>query len=374
MDYKQAENSRPVTPATVLDTLTMFQEIEDRQDRQGDAAELRSLMKHAVEAKDDVEMLHILQIKRDEILEAKETLQRALNADKDQGSEDVSLSEKTLTHGSEVVGSLDREFMQSGVESLHRLSASRGDQILLPSWTITRYEVDRQEKIGIGFFSNVYRGTWHDRAVAIKVLTNETPRKLFIREVEIWKTLNHLNVLELYGASSTTAEPPWFLVSPYCQNGSLVGYLQNLPGKDPDPPGVDLMCMIHEIARGMAYLHGRGVLHGDLKAANVLVTNDPRCVISDFGQSEMRNEAYRISGTPLPRKFVLYMHNGTHFKHFVGGTLRWQAPEILRGQQDLTPEIDVYAFAICCVEIVSKGCLPWPLADDDAVRYFVLGT
>lgn len=248
--------------------------------------------------------------------------------------------------------------------------------MLLPSWTITRYEVDRQEKIGIGFFSNVYRGSWHGRTVAIKVLVNETPRKLFIREVEIWKSLNHPNVLELYGASSTTAEPPWFLVSPYCPNGSLVGYLQNLPGKSPDPPGVDLLAMIHEIARGMAYLHGRGVLHGDLKAANILVTNDRCCVISDFGQSEMRNEAYRISGTPLPREllFQCYVRDTISLPHdTIGGTLRWQAPEILRGQQKLTQEIDVYAFAICCVEILSKGSLPWPLADDDAVRHFVLG-
>lgn len=40
----------------------------------------------------------------------------------------------------------------------------------------------------------------------------------------------------------------------------------------------------------------------------------------------------------------------------------------------LTAEIDVYAFAITCVEIIGKGALPWALTDDDAVRRFVLGT
>jgi serine/threonine protein kinase len=54
------------------------------------------------------------------------------------------------------------------------------------------------------------------------------------------------------------------------------------------------------------------------------------------------------------------------------GTLRWQAPELMRGAQVLTQEMDVYAFAICCVEILTKGALPWPLMDDDAVRRFVL--
>lgn len=44
----------------------------------------------------------------------------------------------------------------------------------------------------------------------------------------------------------------------------------------------------------------------------------------------------------------------------------------MQGAQALTPEMDVYAFAICCVEILTKGALPWPLMDDDAVRHFVL--
>ena len=53
----------------------------------------------------------------------------------------------------------------------------------------------------------------------------------------------------------------------------------------------------------MEYLHGEGVLHGDLKGANVLVDDKYRCVISDFGLSEMKSEAYRISGTLPPRMF-----------------------------------------------------------------------
>jgi hypothetical protein len=44
----------------------------------------------------------------------------------------------------------------------------------------------------------------------------------------------------------------------------------------------------------------------------------------------------------------------------------------MQGAQALTPEMDVYAFSICCVEILTKGALPWPLMDDDAVRRFVL--
>jgi serine/threonine protein kinase len=89
------------------------------------------------------------------------------------------------------------------------------------------YEVDIDEKIGkigIGYISTVYKGTWRKRIVAIKALATTTPRKLFTHEIEIWKSLNHPNVLELYGASRA---PPWFFVSPYCRNGHLVTWLKN---------------------------------------------------------------------------------------------------------------------------------------------------
>lgn len=185
-----------------------------------------------------------------------------------------------------------------------------------------------------------------------------------MREIEIWKALRHPNVLELYGASSASSDPPWFFVSPYEKNGSLVEYLRKIvasgsmtvaaegrnrtasfPGSALHPsPSIgagrgsepalgpasvfggsrgrrtsgtssamaniagpvakewDLLRFMHEIARGMEYLHGNGILHGDLKAANVLVDDRLHCVISDFGQSEMKSEAYRISGTMPPRE------------------------------------------------------------------------
>ena len=83
--------------------------------------------------------------------------------------------------------------------------------------------------------------------------------------MSIWKTLQHPNVLELLGASSASSDPPWFFVSPYYKNGSLVSYLKGLPSLD----AVDILKMVHQIAKGMAYLHGRDVLHGDLKVCRL---------------------------------------------------------------------------------------------------------
>ncbi|KAI0070864.1 hypothetical protein K474DRAFT_1607894 [Panus rudis PR-1116 ss-1] len=378
----------PQHPLQIINTLQSFQ---NERDMVRDTIDLRQLMRSALQTNNDMEMIKVLQVGRDEMPEAIKTLQRALETvvEKERAEEDAE-AQQALSHAQSLASisvgeekvkteisrsntlsstsgsssalssrrsrasrdTLDREFIESGIESLRRLSLSRGAEISLPSWTITRYEVDREEKIGIGFFSDVYRGRWRDRVVAIKVLAETTPRQLFVHEVSIWKTLKHPNVLELLGASSTTADPPWFFVSPYYKHGSLVRYLK---GFEAGMEGVDVLKMIHEIAKGMAYLHTKGILHGDLKGANILVDDRGHCVISDFGQSEMKSEAYRISGTPLPH-----------------GTLRWQAPELMAGQSPLTQQVDVYAFAILCVEILTKGGLPWPMADDDAVRHFVL--
>ncbi|KAJ3531793.1 hypothetical protein NMY22_g8005 [Coprinellus aureogranulatus] len=467
------ELSSDVAPSNIISTLTDLQQNQNSLDSTRDFTDIRQLMRRAIQAKSDAEMLEILQVKDDQMPEAIKTLQRALErvAEKQQGPVDdtvlppgvvvgkvqrsVSIKEKggkkgkvlqrsrtmisiesssssssTSGSGSAGTGSggsggsgskknrdtLDYEFIETGISALMRMS--RGQDTNLPSWTITKYEVNREKQIGVGGFSKVYKGTWNNRTVAIKVLKLKVTKKLFIREVEIWKTLHHPHILELYGASSAT-DPPWFFVSPYMKHGNLVEYLRKVEGelseaqararsrskspsrvaksgngKDrtttiplpgfkghPDLPTPsrestlpiplqatqeggfevrrkwDLFRFMHEIAEGMVYLHHKGVLHGDLKAANVLVDDDYTCVITDFGQSEIKSEAYRLSGESPPHQ----------------GTMRWQAPEILTGEVEMTKETDVYAFAIACVEIVNLGKLPWGIMlEDEAIRQRVL--
>ncbi|KAJ3553830.1 hypothetical protein NP233_g12558 [Leucocoprinus birnbaumii] len=432
--------------------IASLQLAQNASDRAQDSENLRQLMRLALHTTRDADIMDILQIKRQDMPEAIKTLQRALErvCDRDRDVENppsvaptptptnkpplykrfsilkddkaISAQKRVGTFDSTSSGSgslgaakgdtLDREFLESGIEALVRMS--RGFETNLPSWTITKYEVDRDQKIGIGFFSDVYKGTWRNRTVAIKVLADTTPRELFRHEVAIWKTLKHPNVLELFGASSTTGDPPWFFVSPYEKNGSLNEFLKRIQsqarssgssfgsrkspllhgGSLPPVPGParterqatfpiwqgvnsdqlgqprgkspvrdaeykrsrDLHRFIYEIAKGMEYLHSQNVHHGDLKAANVLVDNNLRCVISDFGQSEMKSEAFSISGAAPPH-----------------GTLRWQAPELMRGTlPHLTKEMDVYSYAVLCVEVLNWGTLPWAYTDDFAVRRLVL--
>ncbi|KAJ2913976.1 hypothetical protein MD484_g6442, partial [Candolleomyces efflorescens] len=430
----------------IMPLLAGLQQDQNSLDTTKDFTEIRLLMRRAIQAKTDVEMLEILQVKDEQAPEAIKTLQRALEkvSSKPGSQEDTlppglvigkvtrsvsqkkadgkkslqrsrtvisiesSTSSTTSTAGSTASASatgsgsgsgssgsrkrdtLNQEFIEAGISALMRMSQGRDTN--LPSWTITKYEVNREQQIGVGGFSKVYRGTWNNRTVAIKVLKMKVTKKLFIREVGIWKKLHHPNILELYGASSAT-DPPWFFVSPYMKRGNLVEYLRKveidlqqhqakrrspspsrngtkfakdrnasfpmpgfkgkpeLPGREftlpiplkPTEDGGfevrkqwDLFRFMLEIAQGMEYLHSRKVLHGDLKASNVLVDD---------------------SGESPPHQ----------------GTMRWQAPEILTGDVEMTKETDVYAFSIACVEIVNLGKLPWGIMlEDEAIRQRVL--
>jgi abelson tyrosine-protein kinase 1/abelson tyrosine-protein kinase 2 len=73
----------------------------------------------------------------------------------------------------------------------------------------------------------------------------------------VWRPLDHENILDFLGASSTTAQPPYFLISPYMRHGNIVEYMLTAEGK-----AHGKIIWILEIALGMQYLHSRDVLHG----------------------------------------------------------------------------------------------------------------
>lgn len=155
----------------------------------------------------------------------------------------------------------------------------------------SRYEVDLGAPIGRGYFSNVYKGTWCGRTVAVKVLESHTPGDL-LNEVDIWRSLQHCNILKFYGASSTESPLPWFIISPFIQHGSVSDYLKRFewdrrkkldstlhPTMDDEP---DFPQFTYDIGAGMKYLHQVGILHGDLKASVSNSTFVEKCLIGVF--------------------------------------------------------------------------------------------
>jgi tRNA A-37 threonylcarbamoyl transferase component Bud32 len=152
-------------------------------------------------------------------------------------------------------------------------------------------EVMLIEAIGTGRVSNIYRAAWqHDQCVqmvALKVaminaVTGDTSHiDELRREADIAARLKHANVVELLGVA---ADPECFCIAyKYCEGGSLLSLLTDTTRY------YEYLPIALDIANGMAYLHSRNVIHRDLKPSNILLTQDHRAKIADFGMSVNNN-------------------------------------------------------------------------------------
>ncbi|KAG5635191.1 hypothetical protein H0H81_012080 [Sphagnurus paluster] len=319
-----------------------------------------------------------LRIHVEEISDAVTAMQRFLEQllPDGQGEQETGKKSSNYEADTERVPQIDRgfqrEFLQAAIDILMHVSFDRGEFTQLPPWAITPYEVlPDGKKIKAGSFSDIYAGHWCGRVVAVKVLAPATPSKLFLEHVAAWRVLDHPNVLKLYGATSATTRPI-FLICPYLQYGNLVKFLKNaaagvtggtmteaeasLVGSSSGVRPRRSFTFMLEIAQGMAYLHRNNVLHGELKGEKVLMSDKLQCVVSGFGQRELKSTTYHISGAPINPPI----------------TLRWQSPEVMSGNLKLTPQMDIYSYAMACVEILTHGKMPWDKASDEIVRELVL--
>ncbi|GMF44055.1 unnamed protein product [Phytophthora lilii] len=250
--------------------------------------------------------------------------------------------------------SYDRNELRAIERTATRIVGLSEDQhrIAVPKWFIPRYEIEIGSQISAGSFGAVHHGKWLNATVAVKCLF-QSDRNLFLREANIWFTLNHPNVVKLYGAchvgkSATvrTLDEPAnqedrrpFFVCEYASEGTLNEYLKRLEIKHNSHP--DVWRCLCEAARGLQYLHERGIIHGDLKGNNILVGANHQVKLTDFGLSTFAKKLHWIGST------------GTT------GAIRWKSPERL-GQHDHGPSFasDIYSFGMCIIEAVT-GTFPW---------------
>ncbi|THU98418.1 kinase-like protein, partial [Dendrothele bispora CBS 962.96] len=154
------------------------------------------------------------------------------------------------------------------------------------------------------------------------------------REVTIWKSLNHRNILPFVGVSLKLFTPSFCMVSPWMNNGHVMSFLK----KRPD---YNRLTVIYEVVEGVNYLHSLDppVVHGDIKGSNILVTDDCVCCLADFGLAAV-SESHAFSTTSTNP----------------GGTTRWLPPEcFLPNQYPDCPKLarDIYSFGCTVLEIIS---------------------
>ncbi|KAG8921414.1 hypothetical protein FRC02_000248 [Tulasnella sp. 418] len=221
--------------------------------------------------------------------------------------------------------------------------------------------VDISGRSASGGYSDIYRGTLRttteEMEVAIKQLrvldssyrkSKTTPaehhKKRFLREVAVWRDLHHPNIVPLLGYA-LDSRGTLGLVSPWYPNGNVADYLRSTPSSSTQRASINLIYLqMRDIANGLAYLHSIPMVHGDLKATNVFVTEGCRASLGDFGMSRILDEA-------------LHVHGLTTSQAYTGGTVRYMAPELVI-ENPKSSASDIWAFG-CLVMQIATGTDPY---------------
>ncbi|KAL4064746.1 kinase-like domain-containing protein [Scleroderma yunnanense] len=186
-----------------------------------------------------------------------------------------------------------------------------------------------------GGYAIVYKGILRANQTKVAIKTGKWPGggttiKEVLHEAFIWSKLCHDNIAPICGFT-TVFDDSVSLVSPWQEMGNAHDYVQNHE-VDPRP-------LLLGIARGLNYLHSRAlgpIIYGDLKGYNILITDDGRALLTDFGTS-----------------FLAVSSGTTTLWPCRGGTLKWMAPEVL-DNQNLSVESDVWAFGMTALELFTR--------------------
>jgi hypothetical protein len=261
------------------------------------------------------------------------------------------------------------------------------------SWRICENDIIKEKQMGAGAFGAVWSGRLRSngRRVAIKFLfagvvdedgdlVDPNAEEDFRKECAALQRVNSPHLLTFFGFG-TTAEGNGFIVTELMTGGSLEDVLHDT---EHDLPWRKRVSIGLQVALGMEHLHKLHMLHRDLKSANVLLDEELKAKVCDFGLSRIIKPArVQVVYSPftgavrsLPpvgdvesitdRQSALTMKSvgvsimdargGTMTK--AAGTLQWMAPEVFRGDQDYTKAVDVYSFGIVLWELAT-GETPW---------------
>ena len=178
-----------------------------------------------------------------------------------------------------------------------------------------------------GASSQVWEGEWAGARVVIKVLREQEALRSFLSEVNIWRQLRHPCVCALLGVCMFDGRPS--MVLEYMTGGSLHDLLHN-PTDAGGPLDTALLTrIVAEVASGVAYLHANGVMHRDVKTANVLLDDSRHAKVTDFGISTRfgRKDYTAETGTYRQMAPEVILHKPYNYKCDVYsyGILLWEA-------------------------------------------------
>ncbi|PVG00589.1 kinase-like protein [Serendipita vermifera] len=191
----------------------------------------------------------------------------------------------------------------------------------------------------IGNYSHVYRGEFNGETVAVKVLKVSgglaSMRRKVKRERITWALLEHPNIIPLLGYIENDSRFGSFgaLVSPWCSNGDSGRWLEKEGHLAPLGRRILLW---YDVACALEYLHTHNpvLVHGDIKPGNVLLDENGRAKLCDFGLVRVLAEGQSIGLTTTTE------HTGTD---------RYIAPEFLISEETTVPTTASDVYALGCL-------------------------
>ena len=198
---------------------------------------------------------------------------------------------------------------------------------------VGKYRLERQ--IGRGAFASVWkaRDTVENRPVAVKIThpeaVQEWGREAIEQEARIASRLHHPGVVAVRNADWIDGR---FVIATDLAKCNLDGYAWARRSAD------KALDVVRQVADGLAYAHGLGILHRDVKPENILIFADGRAAIGDFGASRFAETASRTLTE--------------------AGTLGYMAPEQAYGRPRFAS--DVFALGLIAYQLLTGVLLTWP--------------
>ncbi|KAI8659565.1 Protein kinase domain-containing protein [Fusarium sp. Ph1] len=193
--------------------------------------------------------------------------------------------------------------------------------------------------VGSGTYGKVFKGlnVYTKNLVALKRIRMEGERDGFpvtaVREIKLLQSLRHVNIVALQEVM--VEKNDCFMVFEYLSH-DLTGLL-NHPSFKLD--AAQKKHLAKQMFEGLDYLHTRGVLHRDIKAANILVSNEGILKLADFGLA----------------RFYAKRHQLDYTNRVI--TIWYRSPELLLGETKYTAAVDVWSAACVMVEIFARHAI-----------------
>ncbi len=206
---------------------------------------------------------------------------------------------------------------------------------------VGRYQI--QERIGSGGMARVFKAydTNLDRPVAIKILhehlaEDATFKERFEREAKFVASFNHPNIVQIYDFDSIKRDGQaiFYMVMPLIPGKSLEKVLSDLAQREEALPRDRILRIMQDLTSAIDYAHERGMVHRDVKPANILFDENDRAVLTDFGIARLAE------------------HSNLTQEGVVVGTPAYMSPEQVAGGQ-IDNRSDIYALGIIFYEMLT---------------------